>query len=83
MKNTGSGIKMSEDSHSTEVPTIIICQCCEYQFNPQIEECCQDIHIGYVCKDCFIKLKWSSARLKLGGMSYCSKFHNNRIKDLQ
>lgn len=60
-------------------PSIVICQCCEYQFDPDVEECRQDIDVGYVCKDCFIQLKWVEARLKIAGMKKCSKVFNNRL----
>ena len=61
-------------------PTIVICQCCEYQFDPDVEECRQDIDIGYVCKDCFIQLKWATAHLKMNNLRTCSKFYNDRLK---
>ena len=61
-------------------PTIVICQCCDYQFDPSVEECREDTDIGYVCKDCFVQLKWADARLKIAGAKLCSKAFNNRLK---
>jgi len=61
-------------------PAIVICQCCEYQFDPDVEECRQDIDVGYVCKDCFIQLKWATAHLKIKKRITGSKCHNNRLK---
>jgi hypothetical protein len=71
---------MSEDAHSDSM-TIVICQCCESQFSPQVEEVRQDVDLGYVCADCFVQLKWSSAHLKVNGMPRCSKGFNDRIKN--
>jgi hypothetical protein len=77
-KNTVLGSNMSEDAHA---PTIVICQCCENQFNPEVEACRQDVDIGYVCADCYVQLKWSSAILKVNGMPRCTKGFNGRLKD--
>ena len=66
---------MSEDAHA---PTIVICQCCEYQFMPDVEPCRQDTDVGYVCNDCFIQLKWAYAHLKNNGLRTCSKSFNER-----
>lgn len=62
------------------VPTIVICQCCEYQLMEGVEQFRQDIDIGYVCMDCYTQLKWAQAHLKVSGIKTCSKFYNNRIK---
>jgi len=61
-----------------EAPPIVICQCCYYQFDPNIEQCRQDVDVGYVCGDCYVKLKWAHAYLKLVGIKQCSKLFNNR-----
>jgi rubredoxin len=61
-------------------PAIVICQCCEYQFDPNVEECYQDIDVGYVCKDCSIQLKWAFAHLKVNGLKQCTKVFNHRLK---
>lgn len=68
---------MSEEQKTL---TVVICQCCEYQFFAETEPVRQDIDVGYVCGDCYIQLKWAGAYLKASGMPKCSKGFNNRIK---
>ena len=69
------------ESTETSTPTVVICQCCEYQFILGAEPCRQDIDIGYVCHDCYIQLKWAGAHLKSLGMPKCSKAFNNRTNN--
>jgi hypothetical protein len=76
-KKNASGANMSEDAHSDQM-TIVICQCCESQFSPQVEQVRQDVDLGYVCSDCFIQLRWAGARLKVATMNRCTKAHNSR-----
>lgn len=76
LKNTELGNKMEENKQETR--TIVICQCCQYQFFAEVEECRQDIDLGYVCKDCYTLLKWAGAYMKAAGMPKCSQAFNNR-----
>ncbi len=64
--------------NAEQTVTIVICQCCHYQFNPQVEPCRQDPDVGYVCSDCYVQLKWAGAHLKTNNLRTCSKSFNNR-----
>jgi len=66
---------------ANQTPPIVICQCCYSQFNPMVEELFQDLDVGYVCKDCYIQLKWAGAYLKQAGLPKCSKQFNERSNE--
>ena len=71
-------LKLIKMSASPDTLTVVICQCCEYQFIAEVEPCKQDIDIGYVCEDCYIQLKWAGAHLKVAGLPKCSKSYEKR-----